>query len=41
MQQVLPVQTGLYRCDEWLVQDINDNNLNGSLQNLTEVSLVR
>ena len=33
MQQVLPVQTGLYRYDEWIVQDttrINDKNLNGS-----------
>ena len=29
-QQVLPVQTGLYRCDEWMVQNINDKNLNGS-----------
>ena len=29
-QQVLPVQTGLHRCDEWMVQDINDENLNGS-----------
>ena len=29
-QQVLPVQTGLYRYDEWMVQDINDENLNGS-----------
>ena len=29
MQQVLPVQTGLYRYDEWMVQDINDKNLNG------------
>ena len=27
-QQVLPVQTGLYRSDEWMVQDINDKNLN-------------
>ena len=30
MQQVLPVQTGLYRSDEWMMQDINDKNLNGS-----------
>ena len=30
MQQVLPVQTGLYRFEEWIVQDINDKNLNGS-----------
>ena len=30
MQQVLPVQTGLYWYDEWIVQDINDKNLNGS-----------
>ena len=29
-QQVLPVQTGLYRYDEWMVQDINDKYLNGS-----------
>ena len=29
-QQALPVQTGLYRPDEWMVQDINDKNLNGS-----------
>ena len=28
--QALPVQTGLYRSDEWIVQDINDKNLNGS-----------
>ena len=27
-QQVLPVQTGLYQYDEWMVQDINDKNLN-------------
>ena len=40
-QQVLPVQTGLYRYDEWMVQDIKDKNLNGSSQNLTEVNLVR
>ena len=30
MQQVLAVQTGLYRYDEWMSQDINDENLNGS-----------
>ena len=42
MQHVLPVQTGLCRYDEWImVQDINDKNLNGSYQNLTEVNLVR
>ena len=29
-QQVLPMQTGLYRPAEWMVQDINDENLNGS-----------
>ena len=29
-QEVLPVQTGLYRYDERMVQDINDKNLNGS-----------
>ena len=28
--QVLPVQTGLYWYDEWMVQEINDKNLNGS-----------
>ena len=37
-QQVLPVQTGLYRYDEWMVQDINEKNLNVSSQNLTEVN---
>ena len=40
-QQVLPVQTALYWYDEWIVQDINDKNLNESLQNLTEFTLVR
>ena len=32
MQQVLPVQIGLwaYLYDEWMVQNINDKNLNGS-----------
>ena len=29
-QQVLPVQTSLYLSDEWMVQDINDKNLNES-----------
>ena len=29
-QQVLPVQIGLYRYDERMVQDINDKNLNRS-----------
>ena len=29
-QQVLLVQTGLYRYDERMVQDINDKKLNGS-----------
>ena len=29
-QQVLPVQTAMYRYDEWMVQNINDKNLNGS-----------
>ena len=29
-QQVLPVQTGLYRSNEWMVQDISDKNLNGN-----------
>ena len=40
-QQMLPVHTGLYQYDEWMVQDINDKNVNGSEQNLTEVNLVR
>ena len=26
-QQASPVQTGLYRSNEWMVQDINDKNL--------------
>ena len=39
-QQVFPVQTGLYRYDEWMLQDIYDNNLNVSWRNLTEVNLV-
>ena len=30
MQQVLPVQIGLYWYDKWMVQDINDKKLNGS-----------
>ena len=30
MLQVLPVQIGLYQYDEWILQDINDKNLNGS-----------
>ena len=34
------MRTGLYRYDEWMVQNINDKNLNGSQQNLTEVNLV-
>ena len=29
-QQVLPLQTDLYRYDEWIVQEINNKNLNGS-----------
>ena len=29
-QQVLSVQTGLYRSDELMVQGINDKNVNGS-----------
>ena len=29
-QQVLSVQTGLYRYKEWMVQDINNKNRNGS-----------
>ena len=40
MHQVLPVPTGLYHYDKWMVQDINDKNFNGSEQNLTEVNLV-
>ena len=27
-QQMLPVQTGLYRYDDWMVQEINEENLN-------------
>ena len=38
---MLPVHTGLYRSDEWMVEDINDKNLNGSQKNLTEVTSVR
>ena len=30
MQQVLPVQTGLYQYDEWMVHDINHKSVNGS-----------
>ena len=30
MQQVLPMETGVYQYDEWMVRDINDKNLNGS-----------
>ena len=26
-QQVLLVQTGLYRYDEWMLQNVNDKNL--------------
>ena len=40
-QQVLPVQTGLSQYDDRMVQYINDKSLNGSYQNLTEVTLVR
>ena len=29
-KQMLPVQFGLYRYDEWTLQEINDKNLNGS-----------
>ena len=29
-QQVLPLQTDLYWYNEWMVQDINNKNLNGS-----------
>ena len=29
-QQVLPVQTGLYLYDKWMVQDISDKTFNGS-----------
>ena len=29
-EQVLPVQTGLHRFDEWMMQDINDENRNVS-----------
>ena len=31
---MLPVQTGLYWYDEWMVLDVYDKNLNGSKQNL-------
>ena len=41
MQQVLPVQTYLYRYDESMVQEINATYLNGWEQNLTEVNLDR
>ena len=30
MRQMLPVQTGSYRYVEWMVQNINDKNLNES-----------
>ena len=40
-QQVLPVQTGLYWYDEWMVLDVNHKNLNGSKQNVKEVNFVR
>ena len=29
-QEVLPVLTGLYRYDEWMVQETNDENLHRS-----------
>ena len=29
-QQVLPLQTGLYRYDKWMMEDINNKNFNGS-----------
>ena len=29
-QQVLPVQIGLYGYHDWMVQDVNDKNLNES-----------
>ena len=29
-QQLLPEQTGLFRYDKRMVQDINDKNINGS-----------
>ena len=28
MQPALPLQTGLYRYDEWMMQEINDESLN-------------
>ena len=28
MQQVIPVQTNMYRDDEWMVRKINDKNRN-------------
>ena len=33
-QQVSPVKTGLYRYDEWMVQDINNKNLERKLTEL-------
>ena len=39
-QQVLPVQIGLYRYDEWMLLEINDKNLNLSKGNLMEANLV-
>ena len=35
-QHLLPTQTGLYQYDEWMEQDINDKNFDGSL--LTELN---
>ena len=29
-QQTVPVQAGLYRYDEWMVQEIDNKNFNGS-----------
>ena len=40
-QQVLPVQAVLYPNDEWMVQEISEENRNVSSRNLTEVNLVR
>ena len=34
-----PVQADLYRYDEWMTQEISDENLNVSKWNLTQVNL--
>ena len=40
MQQDLPAQTGLYRYDEWMVQEINNRTLMEVNITLMEVNLV-